>query len=59
MAVIIPTPQQIKKARTQAALTQTQAAELVHCTLRAWQHWEGGQRKMHAAMWELFLMKIK
>lgn len=54
-----PTPEQIKQARKEAVLTQTQAAKLVHCDLRAWQKWEGAERKMHAAMWELFLIKTQ
>lgn len=53
-----PAPAEIKTAREQAGLTQTQAAQLVHGTMRSWQDWEGGKRKMHPAIWELFNIKI-
>lgn len=65
-----PTPEQIKAARLNAGLTQTEAARLVHATLRAWQSWEApeGQessiagailaRRMHPGLWELFNIKI-
>jgi DNA (cytosine-5)-methyltransferase 1 len=39
-------------------LTQTRAAELVHGSLRGWQQWEAGDRRMHPAFWELFLLKV-
>ena len=38
-------------------MTQAQAAALVHSTLRAWQRYEYGERRMHPALWELFLLK--
>jgi putative transcriptional regulator len=53
-----PTPEQIKKARLDAGLTQAQAAALVYSELRAWQYWEKGDRSMHPAFWELFNIKI-
>lgn len=53
-----PTPEQIRTARTANRLTQTQAAELVHSSLRSWQQWEAGARRMHPAMWELFTLKL-
>lgn len=54
-----PTPEKIKAARAAAGLTQTQAAELIYCTLRGWQDWEGGKRAMHPAFFELFVLKSK
>ena len=54
-----PTPTEIRQARESAGLTQTQAAEKVHATLRAWQWWESGDRAMHAAFWELFKLKTR
>jgi len=49
-----PTPAMIRQTRIGAGLTQKQAAELIHCGLRAWQEWEGegpdetrGRRRMH------------
>lgn len=55
-----PTPNQIRAARAESGLTQTEAAELVHAaSYRTWQEWESGRRKMPAAKWELFLTKIR
>lgn len=53
-----PTPEQIREIRTAASLTQTEAAALVYASLRAWQNWEGDERIMPAAAWELFLIKL-
>jgi DNA-binding transcriptional regulator YiaG len=52
-----PTPDEIRAARASAGLTQTEAARLIYCTLRAWQDWEAGKRRMHPALWELWLEK--
>ena len=52
-----PDPAQIRGAREAARLTQTQAAELIHGTLRTWQQWEAGDRRMHPGLWELFRLK--
>lgn len=52
-----PTPAEIKSAREAASLTQKQAAALIYRTLRNWQQWEGGERPMDAALWELFQIK--
>lgn len=52
-----PAPDAVKAARAAVGLTQTQAAALIYCTLRGWQDWEGGQRAMHPAFFELFLLK--
>jgi DNA-binding transcriptional regulator YiaG len=54
----IPTPEQIKQARQQAGLTQTAAGALIYKSLRAWQQYEAGDRKMDAALWELFQIKL-
>lgn len=59
-----PLPAEVRAAREKAGLTQTESAELVHGTLRAWQGWEAptGQpaaRKMHPGLWELFQLKTK
>lgn len=55
----LPTPSEIIAARKAASLTQTQAAELVGASLRGWQHWENGDRKMRPGLWELFKSKTK
>ncbi len=52
-----PTPMEIISLRESAQLTQTEAATLVCSALRTWQHWEGGTRKMHPGLWELFQIK--
>lgn len=54
-----PTPAEIRQARETAGLTQPKAAALLHATLRAWQMWEAGDRKMHPAFWELLQIKLK
>lgn len=53
----IPTPAEIRTVRESCVLTQTQAADLVHAKCRTWQQWEAGDRRMHVAFWELFLLK--
>jgi DNA-binding XRE family transcriptional regulator len=53
-----PTPELIKQTRKEAKLTQTKAAALIHKQLRTWAQYEAGDRKMDAAYWELFLIKI-
>lgn len=53
-----PKPSDIKAARESSGLTQTQAADLIHCNLRSWQQWEAGDRAMHPAFWELWQQKV-
>ena len=53
-----PSPEEIRAAREAAGLTQTDAAALIYCSLRGWQDWEAGERKMHPAFWELFRSKM-
>ena len=52
-----PKPEEIRAARDALGLTQTAAAALIYCTLRAWQDWESGERRMHPASWDLFRMR--
>jgi putative transcriptional regulator len=52
-----PSPKTILATRKAANLTQTEAAALVHTTLRTWQRYEAGDRHMHPAFWELFEIK--
>lgn len=54
-----PTSEQIKEARRVARVTQSEAADLIHSRLRTWQDWEAGKAKMHAGLWELFLLKLE
>ena len=53
-----PAPEQVRAARESAGLTQTEAATLIHSTMRAWQEWEAGNRRMHPGLWELFRSKV-
>lgn len=53
-----PAPEAIRAAREAAGLTQTAAAALIHGTMRAWQDWEAGARRMHPGLWELFQVKV-
>ena len=53
----IPTPQEIRDKRESANLSQTVAAGLVHCTLRAWQQWVWRSQGA-SGLWELFLIKL-
>jgi len=55
----MPTPEEIKKARKAARLTQYDAAALVYRTKVAWQKWEYGERNMPQALFELFKLKTK
>lgn len=57
--MINPTPAQIRSARIAAGLTQTQAAALIYSSLRSWQQWEAGDRRMHPGLFELFKIKCK
>jgi hypothetical protein len=54
-----PTPAQIFYWRKiKMGYTQSEAADMVYVTLRAWQWWEAGKREMPIGLWELFLIKI-
>lgn len=52
-----PGPAEIRAAREAAGLTQTEAGALIHGTLRAWQEYEAGNRRLHPGLWELFRAK--
>ena len=52
-----PTPNKIVEIRRRYGWTQSEAAVLVHVTLRTWQWWESGKRLMPGGLWELFLIK--
>jgi len=52
-----PSPEEVRAARAAGGHTQTQAARSIYCTLRAWQRWEAGDRCMHPAMFELYVIK--
>jgi putative transcriptional regulator len=54
-----PTPSELKARRLATHLTQADAARLLHVDLRSFQKWEGGERDMHPAFWELFCIKTQ
>ena len=54
----VPTPAEIRTARTAAGLTQTAAGAIIYSSLRAWQNWEAGVRRMHPQMWESWQAKL-
>lgn len=53
-----PTPVEVRAARTDAGLTQLQAAELIYAPMRTFQDWESGISRMHPGLFELFQLKI-
>ena len=54
-----PTPPEIQFARKRAGVTKTEAGALLHTNYRTWHQWEGGERNMHPAFWELFKLKTR
>jgi DNA-binding transcriptional regulator YiaG len=52
-----PSSEGIKAARAAAGLTQPGAADVIYSTVRTWQDWESGQRRMHPGLFELFVLK--
>lgn len=53
------TKEEIRKARTDAGLTQREAAELVGVSLGQWEHYEAGRRNMRERIWKLFEERIR
>lgn len=49
----------VRQARTDANLTQRQAAELIYCTERQWRNYEMGVTGLPRGLWELFCIKTK
>lgn len=57
-----PLPATVRRARQLAGLTQAQAAAVVYTVGPVWLQWESENernRRMHPAIWELFLIKTK
>ena len=52
-----PSPEEIRAARDALGLTLKAAGAIVYCSLRAWQDWESGERRMHPATWDLFRIR--
>ena len=53
------TPEQIRKAREDAGLTQEKAAELIYKSTRIWRYYEAGKRNIGLDSWELFQIKVE
>ena len=55
-----PTPDQIRRARKGAGLTQSQAGKLVGIKAQSrWAEYENGTYRMQPYRWELFLIKLR
>ena len=54
-----PTPKQVRDLRVAHKLTQQQAADLLHITLRHYCRYEAGDLDMPLNLWELFNYKVK
>lgn len=52
-----PRPEELLAAREAVGLTQQQAADVIYTSLRSWENWEQGQRRMPASAFELFMLK--
>lgn len=52
-----PKPDEIRAAREAAQLSRDAAAKLIYKSVRAWEKWENGERKMDPAFWELWRIK--
>ena len=51
-----PTPEEVRAARAAAGHTQLQASALIFGSLRAWEDYEAGARRMHPAIWAWYLI---
>jgi hypothetical protein len=58
MTPTYPTPDAIRAARLALGLTQTQAGAVIYASLRAWQDYESGARRLHPGLWELWQAKL-
>jgi DNA (cytosine-5)-methyltransferase 1 len=52
-----PTPEMVRDIRARLGLTQKEAARVIFCSEQSCKQWESGERRMHAAFWELFRLK--
>ena len=50
-----PTPAEIVAVRHERGHTQAQAAKSILCSEQGWRKWESGDRRMHPALWWLYL----
>ena len=59
MTAETPTPSEITALRVKAGIDKPVAASLIYKSLRTWQQYEAGDRRMDPAFWELFCLKLK
>ncbi|MFJ3487095.1 hypothetical protein ACIPL1_27305 [Pseudomonas sp. NPDC090202] len=52
-----PTPENIRKARHNAELSETAASDLIYVSRESWRLYENGKTNMKLGLWELFLFK--
>ena len=52
-----PDPELIRETRGGVCQTQAQAAAVVHATVRTWQDWEAGRRRMPLVAWQVYLLR--
>lgn len=52
-----PTPENIRKARTNRGLSEGAAGELIYVSRESWRLYEKGTTKIKLGLWELFLFK--
>ena len=52
-----PTPEEIRKARKAAGMTQEEAAEIIYIKMNSWMRYETSKSNMHPGLFELFLLK--
>lgn len=47
---------ELKALRIQLGLSQADAAEMVHVSMRCWQYWEAGERAINQSALALFIL---
>lgn len=52
-----PEPDEIRASREVAGHSQSQAARTAYATLRSWQAWEAGERRMPRANFVLYKLR--
>jgi Predicted transcriptional regulator len=50
-----PDPEEIRAARLERGQTQAEAAATILSSEAGWRKWEAGDRRMHPALWWLYL----
>jgi transcriptional regulator with XRE-family HTH domain len=50
--------QVLRRIRMEYGYTQRELAEMCHVSVRSWQLWEAGERRISPATYELLLIKL-